>query len=199
MCPLWPGESQLTPCPPAPPTHLHISIPFAPNLFPSVSPSFYTHVHSPATFLHSYSPPFLFHTSPIPLPPISLFLVFSMAVPLLSAPYPTLKYSLALFSHVPLTLPGPSHPPAPPTLHFAFLILSMATPMLPAPSPTLIYSPELFSHVPIPLPGPSHTPALPTSPPYPPFRLFGPFMDAFLSTFISYSIYMCTYMIYSIE
>jgi len=145
----WPGESQLTPCPPAPPTHLHISIPFAPNLFPSVSPSFYTHVHSPATFLRSSSPPFLFHTSPIPLPPISLFLVFSMAVPLLPAPYPT-----------------------------------------------LIYSPELFSHVPIPLPGPSHTPALPTCPP---FRLFGPFMDAFLCTFISYSIYMCTYMIYSIE
>ena len=110
MCPPWPGESQLTPCPPTPPTHLHISIPFAPNLFPSVSPSFYTHVHSPATFLHSSSPPFLFHTSPIPLPPISLFLVFSMAVPLLPAPYPTLKYSLALFSHVPLTLPGPSHP-----------------------------------------------------------------------------------------
>src|ERR1700683_26924 len=79
--PPWPGESQLTPCPLPPPAHLHISIPFALNLFPSISPSSYTHVHLPATFLHPPSLPCLFHTSPIPLSPISLFWYFLWLLP----------------------------------------------------------------------------------------------------------------------
>src|SRR6266436_9456642 len=39
-----------------------------------------------------------------------------MAIPLLPAPSPTLKYSLSLFSQSPLPLSGPSHPPALPCL-----------------------------------------------------------------------------------
>lgn len=176
---------------PLPPlAHLYISIHFAPNLFPFVSLSLYTHVHSPATFLHPPSLPFLFHTNLIPLSPISLFWYFLWLF-FCYQHYPTPPYP-CLAHPIPLPLPGP------PTSHFAFLILSMAIPMLSEPFPTLIYSLALFSRVPLPLPGPSH-PLLPPTPPHSPFRFFGSFMNAFLCTFISYSIYMCIYMICSIE
>ena len=151
-----------------------------------------------------YTPPAsLFYFIPA-LSPIShfAFLVFSMAVPLLPAPYPTLIHLLALFSQAPLPLHGLSHPPPPacsPYTHFAFLTLFMAVPLLPAPPPTIIYSLPLFYQapypclihpIPLPLPAPSLTPH---------FRFFGPFMDAFLCISICYSIYICTYMIYGIE
>ncbi len=165
----WP----LSPCPPCPSPYLH---PLCSQL---VFFCFYIILH-PFTFTSDIftptQPPFSVSYQPYPPTPHFAFLVFSMAVPLLPAPSPTLTYWLALFSHVPLPLPGPSHPPAstcPPYPHFAFLILSVAIPMLPAPSPTLIYSLVLFSHVPLPLPGPSHPPYLPTCPSTPHFAFLG--------------------------
>src|SRR5882762_5949765 len=69
------------PLAPLPPTPFYIPIPFAPSLLPSVSQPSYTYIHSPATFLHPPSLLFLFYTSPIPLPPISLFWYFLWVFP----------------------------------------------------------------------------------------------------------------------
>src|SRR6266436_1022278 len=80
-------------------------------------PPLNTHYHC----FHNPSHPCLAHPIPLPcLVPLLhfAFLVLSMAIALLPAPSPTIKYSLSLFSQSLPPLPGPSHPPAlpgPPT------------------------------------------------------------------------------------
>src|SRR6202050_3856489 len=141
-----------------------------------------------------YTPPasLFYFIQPYPPTPHFAFLVFSMAVPLLPAPYPTLIHLLTLFSQAPFPLHGLSHPPPPacsPYTHFVFLTLFMAVPLLPAPSPTIIYSLPLFYQAPYPcLIHPIPLP-LPAPPPTPPFSFFLPFLGAFLCTFFFSSLF----------
>src|SRR5882762_7491022 len=69
----WLGEPKWTPYPHPSPTPLHISLPTPSTHTYSISPLFYTHIHSPPTFLPIQIPPFIFYTTPAPYPPFSLF------------------------------------------------------------------------------------------------------------------------------
>src|SRR6266478_6326562 len=90
--PPWPGESQLTPFPMLP---LPISI-YPPPLLLTYSLLFYhhpTHIYThQRRFCTPLVPHFYFIPALPPYPPHFALLVFSMAIPLLPAPSPTLKY-----------------------------------------------------------------------------------------------------------
>jgi hypothetical protein len=187
----------LTPCP------LPISIspsPLLPTCF-----FLFLH-HSTPMYIHQqhfYTHPaslFCFILTLSPYPPFRFFGIFYSCSPATSTiPHPYILNSIVfpclLIPAWPIPSPCPYLPPYP---YFAFLILFMAIPMLPAPSPTLIYSLALFPMSPYPCLA-HWIPPTTYLPPHPPFRFFGPFIDAFWCTFISYSIYMCTYIIYNIE
>ena len=164
----------MTPCPLTPPAYLHISIPFAPNLFPSVSPSFYTHVHSSATFLHPPSLPFLFHTALSPYPPFRFFGIFygcSPATSTISHPYTltSIVFPSSLTPAWPVPSPSPCLLPLHPFRFFdTFYGCSPAT----SSTPHHYILTTIILPSPLSMPDPSHPPAPACPLPYPPFSLF---------------------------
>jgi hypothetical protein len=199
--PPWPGESQLTPFP-LPPLPISISpSPLLPTCF-----LLFLH-HSTPIYIHQrhfYTYPaslFCFIPALSPYPPFRFFGIFYGCSPATSTiPHPYILTSIVfpcpLTSAWPIPSPCLYLPPLPPFRFFdTFCSYSHATSTIPHPYilTSIVFPCPLTPAWPIPSSLPTYLP------PYPPFRFFGPFMDAFWCTFISYSIYMCTYMIYSIE
>ncbi len=106
----WPGEPQWTPCPHAPPTYLHISLPLVSNCSPSISPPYHTHIHSQPTFLYPKNPP--------------------NCIPILPCPLP---YHFAFLDHL-WSSPCYQHPPLPLHIHLNYLS-GLSTPCLIHPIP----------------------------------------------------------------
>src|SRR5882724_6780148 len=94
----WPGEPQWTPCPHAPPTYLHISLPLVSDCSLFISPSCYTHIHLPPMFFHPQNTPNCIPILPCPLPYHFAFFRSFIAISLLPAPSPTIIYPLILFT-----------------------------------------------------------------------------------------------------
>jgi hypothetical protein len=115
----WPGEPQWTPCPHAPPTYLHISLPLVSNCSPFISPPCYTYIHSQPTFFYPKNPPNCIPILPCPLPYHFAFLDHLWSSPCYQHPPLPLHIHLhclsglstpCLIHPIPLPLPAPLPP-----------------------------------------------------------------------------------------
>ena len=94
--------------------HLHISLPLHPNFSPCISPSHYTYLYLPLTFLYLPSPNIHSIPCPGPLPPHFAILTHFPATPII--PHPFMLSTIVIFSFFPPGWPIPSpYPCLPPS------------------------------------------------------------------------------------